>query len=231
MSPAVAPRARKAASTRTPLNRERVLRAATDLVDQQGLDALSMRKLGQQLGVEAMSLYNHVANKDDILDGIVERVVGEFEVPSPEDPDWKATVRRTIQSVHTVLLAHPWAAGLLESRVQASEVRLRFNDAMIGTFRNAGFPIDLAYRAFITLDSYVYGFTLQEVSWPYRKEERPAMIESFEVHVPPEKYPHLIEMMRFLVDPSTTGATDYQAEFDFGLDLVLDGLERARDAR
>ena len=217
-------------SPRAPLTRERVLRAAIAFADENGLSSLSMRKLGQELGVEAMSLYNHVENKDDLLDGIVEMVVGEFSVPSEEAP-WRAALCETARSTHQVLLRHSWAAALVESRVTPSRVRFRYSDAVIGALRGAGFSIEMTYRAQLTISSYVYGFTLQEVSWPFDPEERHEVVETLQPRVAPDEYPHLSEMMGWIMqtrsaDAERKNAAAGESEFEFGLELILDGLER-----
>ena len=213
-------------SPRTPLTRDRVLRVAITLADETGIESLSMRKLGQELGVEAMSLYNHVANKDDLVDGIVEMVVGEFAMPR-DDADWRVALRETAKSAHEVLLRHPWAPALIESRVTPSPVRLRFADATIGMFRRAGFSIDLAYRAQLIIDSYVYGFTLHEVNWPFTAEEQRDVAATLRPYVEPDEYPYLTEMMEFIATVRTSkAAVAYELEFDFGLDLILDSLAK-----
>ena len=162
----MAPQPEPNATPRIPLTRERVLRAAIALCDEGGIESLSMRKLGQQLGVEAMSLYNHVANKDDILDGIVDVVVNEIDVP-PIGDDWKAALRQRANSARAVLSRHPWATGLIESRTNPGPATLRYYDSVIGSLREAGFSIEMAAHAFSALDSYIYGFALQEVSLPF----------------------------------------------------------------
>ena len=211
---------------RTPLTRERVLRAAIAFANENGIESLSMRRLGQQLGVEAMSLYNHVANKDEILDGMVEMVVGEFAMPS-DDADWRVALRETAKSAHEVLLRHPWAPALIESRVTPSPVRVRYADATIGTFRRAGFSINLAYRAQLIIDSYVYGFTLHEVNWPFTAEEQRDVAATLRPYVEPDEYPYLTEMMEFITTARTgKDAVAYELEFDFGLDLILDSLAK-----
>ncbi len=217
-------------SPRTPLTRDRVLRVAISLADEKGIESLSMRKLGQELGVEAMSLYNHVANKDDLVDGIVEIVVGEFAMPR-DDADWRVALRETAKSAHEVLLRHPWAPALIESRVTPSPVRLRYADATIGTFRRGGFSIDLTYRAQLIIDSYVYGFTLHEVSWPFTAEEQRDVAATLQPYVEPDEYPYLAEMMEFITTARTSQAAGKDAvanesEFDFGLDLILGSLAK-----
>ena len=226
-----------AGKARSPLSKERVLRAAVTLADEGGIASLSMRKLGQQLGVEAMSLYNHVANKEDILDGIVDLVVSEIELPSLE-VHWKAAMRARAVSAHEVLLRHPWAATLMESRTNLGPARLRYLDAVIGTLRAAGFGIGVAYQAFLTVDSYIYGFTMQEVSWPFEVDERSEMAEAMAPQVGVEDYPNLAEIMQFVMAAGAegdaaehTGAADYETEFDFGLNIILDGFERLLETR
>ena len=141
--------------SRSPLSRERVLAAAVSFVDEAGLGALTMRELGQRLGVEAMSLYNHVANKDDILDGMVDLVVGEIDLPS-DTADWKEAMRRRATSAQAVFTRHPWASGLVDSRQSSGPARLRYFDWMVGTLRRAGFSLEMSARAFSILDSYIY---------------------------------------------------------------------------
>ncbi len=189
-----------------------------------------MRKLGGQLGVEAMSLYNHVANKDDILDGIVELVVSEFAAPSDEAP-WQVALRDTARSARKVLLRHPWAAALVESRVTPSHVRFRYSEAVIGTLRQAGFSIEQAYRAQLTINAYVHGFTLQEVNWPFAPAEQHSVATSLQPHVDSDEHPYLTEMIGWIMQtrfPSAhrRDAVAYESEFEFGLDLVLDGLAK-----
>jgi AcrR family transcriptional regulator len=219
----------KPTRSRRPLDRARVLRAALALLDRDGLEALSMRRLGQALGVEAMSLYGHVAGKEDILDGVADLVVGEFAVPARR-AGWKSALRRRALRAHEVLLRHPWASTLIESRVNTGPIRLRDADAVLGTLRAAGFPIELAYHAFLTLDSYLYGFTLQELSWPFPAEERSAAVANARRQMPAGAYPHLEEMIGYALSrpAARTKRTPYAAEFAFGLELILDGIERAR---
>ena len=212
---------------RRTLNRERVLRAALELADEQGLDALSMRKLGQSLGVEAMSLYNHVANKDDLLDGIVDLVVAEFD--SPVDVDgagWRATLRRCAIAAHAAFLRHPWSAALAESRPQSGPERLRYYDALLGLLRDAGFSDLGAYRANLVLDSYLYGFTLQEVNWPVPASEASELATDFLGRATWEEYPNLVAV----ADLGASGGIDITADFEVGLDALLDSLERIREA-
>jgi AcrR family transcriptional regulator len=180
---------------RTPLNRERVVRAAVALADDAGLEALSMRKLGQRLGVEAMSLYNHVANKDAIMDGIIDLVVSEITLPSPSD-DWKTAMRQRGVSAHEVLLRHPWACLLLMSRPNVAPAMLRYVDSTLGTLLKAGFSVQLADYAWNAMDSYIYGFTLQELRFPFKPQEYPEVAATYLSQLAPGRYPHLTEMGR-----------------------------------
>jgi AcrR family transcriptional regulator len=221
--------AKRRRTRRVPLSRERILRRAIEQADRNGIESLSMRRLAASLGVEAMSLYNHVANKDEICDGMVDLVVSEIDLPTGA-ADWKAAMRRRAISAHEVLLRHPWAAALFESRTTLSPVRLRYTDSVLGVLREAGFSIELAYNAFLTLDSYVYGFTLQEVNWAHKPEEVPSVIERLSPQVPVDEHPHLAEVMGFVMRSRTErAASAYESEFQFGLDLILDGFEALRN--
>jgi AcrR family transcriptional regulator len=214
------------AEPRLPLTRERILLAAIGLADAGGFATLSMRKLGQALGVEAMSLYNHVANKDDLLDGMVDAVFGEIGLP-PRAVDWKTAMRERAFAARAVLARHPWAIGLLESRINAGPATLRHHDAVIGCLRGGGFSIALTAHAFSALDSYIYGFALQQTRLPFQgPEEAAAMAQVFLQQFPADAYPHLAELtIQHVLQPGY----DYADEFAFGLDLILDGLERARE--
>ena len=215
------------AAPRTPLTRQRVLRAAVALADRGGVGALSMRKLAQELGVEAMSLYHHVANKDDILDGIVDVVFGEIELPTGE-AGWEAAMRRRSVSAREALRRHPWATGLMESRRTPGPANIRHHDAVLGVLRNAGFPVELAAHAYSLLDSYIYGFALQEASLPFHTPEEAAEVAQEIMSVfPADDYPHLAEIA---TEHALQPGYDYGDEFLYGLDLILDGLARARAA-
>jgi AcrR family transcriptional regulator len=206
--------------TRAPLNRERILRAAIALADQDGIEALTMRRLGRRLGVEAMSLYNHVTDKDDILDGMVELITAEFEVPTGA-PDWKSSIRGCTVSAHEALRRHPWASSVIESRARTGPVRLGLLDATIGVLTGAGFPLPVVIRTLMALDSHTYGFTLQEQAWPFPVETAPERATALAADLPAE-YPNMAAMVAF-VATTRPGAI---LEFEFGLDLLLDGLER-----
>jgi len=207
---------------RSPLSRERVLEAAVALADRAGLGALTMRRLGQELGVEAMSLYKHVANKDEVLDGLAELVLAEFELPT-DDVGWREAMHRRASSARTALARHPWAPALI-SRSGPLPLLLRDHDAVIGSLRRAGFALDLAALAFSLLDSYVYGFAVQEASLPFdTPDELTDLTGSILGGLPAGEYPHLAEMGAGLM---MRPEYDHGAQFGYGLELILDGLER-----
>ena len=213
------------ARPRAPLSRRRVLEAAVALADRGGIGSLSMRKLAQELGVEAMSLYHHVANKDAILDGIVDEVFAEIELPSG-DVGWKQAIRRRAISAREALRRHPWATALMESRPTPGPANLRHHDAVLGVLRNAGFPVELPAHAYSLLDAYIYGFALQETSLPFSTPEETAEVaQSIMAGFPADAYPHLTEIA---VEHVLQPGYDYGNEYLFGLDLILDGLDRAR---
>ena len=213
-----------ASATRTPLSRERVLRAAIALVDGGGIKALSMRKLAQELGVEAMSLYNHVANKDDILDGIVDLVATEIDL-APDGVDWKAAMRRRVISAHEVLSRHAWAASLWMSSSTFGSARMRYADAVLRGLREAGFSEDLTYHGFHVLQSHVMGYTLHEQGFEFDAQELKELAAAFLRDFPAGEYPDLAEHIRQHIEPRD----EHKDAFQFGLDLILDGLERLRD--
>ena len=208
---------------RMPLSRERVLRAAVALADQDGVGSLSMRKLAKELGVEAMSLYHHVANKDDILNGIVDVVFGEIDIPA--ETDWQAAMRRRAISARKALQRHPWAIGLMDSRSTPGPATLRHHEAVLRTLRNAGFSVKMAAHAFSVLDSYIYGFALQETSLPFEtSDELAAVAETILEDMPTDEYPHLTEMA---VEHALRPGYDHGDEYEFGLDLIIEGLDSA----
>jgi AcrR family transcriptional regulator len=212
------------ARARAPLTRRRVLDAAVALADRGGVRSLSMRRLAQELGVEAMSLYHHVAGKDDILDGMIDVVFGEIDLPTGE-ADWKAAMRRRAISAREALRRHPWATGLMESRPTPGPANLRHHDAVLGILRNAGFSVALAAHAYAVLDSYIYGFALQEASLPFHAPEETAEVaQTIMEAFPPGDFPHLAEIA---VEHVLQPGYDFGNEYEFGLDLILDGLERA----
>ena len=211
---------------REPLNRERVLRAAVDLADERGLERLSMRELGRTLGVEAMSLYNHVANKDDLLDGMVDLVIDEIDVPAA-DADWKAAMRRRAISARAAFARHPWAVRLVDTRPSAGPARLRYFEATIACLRRSGFAPGLAVDTLSTLDGFVYGFGVHRL---HVAEADPpddvAMAQALASWLPAAEYPYLNEL---IVEHVLPGGYDEAASFAFGLDLILDGLEARLD--
>ena len=210
---------------RPPVTRDRILDAALALADEGGLDALTMRRIGKALDVEGMALYNHVANKDDILDGIVERVLSEIPVPSVEG-DWKDEMRRRAIAARRVFLRHPWAIGLIEARYAGSSpVRLGYFDAVLGTLRAAGFTPTLSMRAFSLIDSFMYGFILQELSLPFDDSESLDEVGEDLLRQMADAYPHLTEAT---VQAMADG-WDYSEQFGFGLDLILDALAGLRN--
>jgi AcrR family transcriptional regulator len=226
MSMAAKPaRAASRRGSRAPLSKERVLRAAVLLADEGGVASLTMRKLAETLGVEAMSLYYYVADKDEILDGMVDLVFGEIDLPMRE-ADWKAAMRQRAISARDALTRHPWAIGVMESRANPGPATLRHHDAVIGSLRQAGFSIALAAHAFSVIDSYVYGFVLQALNLPFdTSEELEKLAEAMLREMPADEYPYLTEM---IVDHALQPGYSYASEFEYGLDLILDGLERAR---
>jgi AcrR family transcriptional regulator len=186
-----------------------------------------MRKLGVELGVEAMSLYNHVSNKEDLLHGMIDAVFAEIELPSPAD-GWKTALRKRSISVRDMLSRHPWANGLMDSGTNPGPATLRHHNRVLGTFRNGGFSIAMTAHAFSVLDAYIYGFAKQEKGLPFDSgEQAAAMAEVMLAHLRADEYPYLAELTsQHVLKPGY----NYSDEFEFGLDLVLDGLERARDA-
>jgi len=216
------------AKPRPRLTRERVLETAVARADAGGLEALSMRKLGQELGVEAMALYHHFANKEALVDAMVDLVFGEIDVPEAGS-DWRAAMRRRAISVRDALLRHRWAIGLMESRRTPGPANLRHHDAVIGSLRSGGFDIAMAAHAYSVLDSYIYGFALTKMNLPFQASEEvgevaQTMLEPF----PAGAYPHLVEI---LTDHVMKPGYDYGDEFEYGLDLILDGLGPAGDPR
>ncbi len=209
---------------RVPLNKERVLRAAVELADEVGVAALTMRKLAQRLDVEAMSLYHHVANKSDVLDGMVDVVFGEIELPST-DVEWKTAMRQRAGAMRDALNRHPWAIGLMESRRNPGPATLRHHDAVLGCLRRAGFSVAMTAHVYSVLDSYIYGFAMQEQNMPFNSpEELESLADTIMQQVSADTHPHFTEMAtEYALQPGYS----YANEFEFGLDLILDGLERA----
>jgi AcrR family transcriptional regulator len=214
------------------VNRDRVLRAAVALADASGIESLTMRKLGVELGIEAMSLYNHVANKVDLLDGMIDCVFEEIDLPTDET-DWKVAMRRRAISAREALSRHQWATGLMESRTTPGPATLRHHDAVIGVLRRAGFSIPMVAHAYSVLDSYIYGFALQAPNLPFDTTadttgDTAALAQGIMARFTSGQYPHLTELtVEHVLQPGYA----YADEFEYGLDLILDGLERDRDQR
>jgi AcrR family transcriptional regulator len=208
---------------RPALSRERVLRGAVTVADAGGIAGLTIRSLAEELGVKPMSVYHHVANKDEILDGIVDLVFNEIELP-PADGDWRSAMRRRADSARRALKRHPWAIGLMESRTAPGPATLRHHDAVIGTLRAGGFSVEMAAHAYALLDSYIYGFALQEASLPFKGPETvPEVADPMMRQFPAGEYPHLVEMAtEFILQPGY----DFGNEFEFGLNLIFDALTR-----
>src|SRR5688572_643846 len=210
-----------------PLTRERVLEAALNLADQGGLEGLSMRKLGQALGVEAMALYYHFANKERVLDGIVDLVFGEIDLPRVGE-DWKVAMRRRAISVRDALLRHRWAIGLMESRTNPGPANLRHHDAVIGNLRAAGFDMAMVATAYSLMDAYIYGFALTKMNLPFEDtSDIVELSESMLAPFAPGEYQNLAD---FITEHAMKPDYDFAKEFEPGLDVVLDGLERMREA-
>jgi AcrR family transcriptional regulator len=210
---------------RTPLSRERILQAAVFMADAEGIDALTMRGLAGQLQVEAMSLYNHVDNKDDLLDGMIELVAVEIEDPDA-DAGWKAAIRQRAISAHDALLRHPWSSILWASRMNVGPARMRHMDAMLRELREAGFTPGVLDVAFHTLENHIVGHALQASSFPFDADDLPALSASYLEGFPADEYPDLAAHIRHHMEQP---AND-MSSFEFGLDSILDGLERARGA-
>jgi len=210
------------ASSRVPLSRQRALATAVALADADGLGSLSMRRLAQELGVEAMSLYHHVANKEDILDGMVEMVFAEIELPS-DGTEWKTAMRQRAESARAALTRHPWAISIMESRSSPGPATLRHHDAVIGSCRRAGFSVQMAAHAFSLLDSYIYGFVLQEVNLPFDDStDLDDVVGSMMLPYSADDYPHLVELTKeYILQPGYS----YGNEFEYGLGLILNSLE------
>jgi AcrR family transcriptional regulator len=213
--------AKSATARREPLSRDRVFAAAVRIADVDGLAALTMRSLAQELGVKPMSLYYYVRNKEEILDGIVDSVFAEIQLPEI-GKEWRAEVRQRAQSARAALARHPWALALMETRANPGPATLRHHDAMLGTLRGGGFSLSMTAYGYAIIDAYVYGFALQEASLPFEGAESAgevagSIMQSFAVG----EYPHLVE---FATQHVLMPGYDFGAQFDFGLDLILDGL-------
>jgi AcrR family transcriptional regulator len=211
---------------RLPLSRERILQAALALADEGGIEAVTMRKLGQALEFEAMSLYNHVAGKDDLLNGLVELVLGEMEPPSPGGA-WGAAIRKSAISVHAALRRHPWAAGLMLSPERVSTRRLAYMDQLLGRLRDAGFSAGTTYHAYHALEAHIFGFSLWQAGHAFDAAQLPALAAELLERFSLDDFPHLGEHFD---QHLTEGPHQAVRAFEFSLDVLLDGLERTRIA-
>jgi AcrR family transcriptional regulator len=210
------------APRRVPLSRERVLDAAIKLADQGGLESLSMRKLGQELGVEAMAVYYHFANKGEVIDGIVDIVFSQIDLPA-SGADWKSAMRQRAVSLRDVLLRHRWAIGLMESRRKPGPANLRHHDVVIGSLRSAGLDMPTIAHAYSLVDSYIYGFALFTMNLPFDPSEEVAELGQGVLRAfPVNAYPNLVAYISAM-----RPGYNYGDEFEYGLDLILDGLDRA----
>jgi AcrR family transcriptional regulator len=211
------------ATERVRLSRERVLRGAVAVADARGIGSLTIRSLAQHLGVKPMSLYYYVAGKNEILDGIVDLVFSEIELPSLNG-DWRSEMVRRAHSARRALRRHSWAIGLMESRKNPGPATLRHHDAVIGTLRGAGFSVEMTAHAYALLDSYIYGFALQEASLPFEGADTAVDVaEPMMQQFPTDAYPHLVEMAtEYILQPGY----DFGNEFQFGLDVILRALTR-----
>ncbi|WP_110853559.1 TetR/AcrR family transcriptional regulator [Georgenia satyanarayanai] len=208
---------------RAPLSRERVLDRAIAVADAGGLGSLTMRSLATELGVKPMALYHYVANKNEILDGIVDRVFGEIELPAAGG-QWREEVSRRAESARSVLRRHPWAISLMESRSAPGPATLRHHEAMLDTLRGAGFSLAMTGHAYALLDAFVYGFAVQEAALPFDRDAAPEVVAGIAAQLPAEDYPRLHEYAHERV---MTPGYDFGDEFTFGLGVVLDALERS----
>ena len=210
-------------TTRQPLDLRRIVTTAIELADAGGLDALSMRKLATALGVEAMSLYYHVPNKEVLLDHMVDQIISEIGLPSLDDP-WKQAMRDRALSAHEVFQRHSWAIGITDSRTTRDVEALRYYDTMIGSLLQAGFPLELVAHTLSAIDAYVYGFNIQQLNLPLDDVEQVTDVsEALLKQIPPDEFPNLTRM---ILEHAMQPDYDYAAEFTWGLDLVLDGIER-----
>jgi AcrR family transcriptional regulator len=209
-----------------PLSSDRVLEAAIRVADDGGVEAITMRRVAKELGVEAMSLYHHVPTKDAILDGVVDMVFAAIELPPVGCEDWRNAIRTRAASARAVLAQHRWALGLMDSRRNPGPATLRHHDAVLGVLRSAGFTLPIAAHAVSLIDSYISGYVLQEASLPITTpEDVEEVAGGILEHLPPDQWPYLREM---IVDHALQPGYDHTGEFDYGLDLILDALEARR---
>ncbi len=210
-----------AVAKRAPVSLERALRIALSVADSEGIEAVTMRRLARELGIEAASLYHHLRGKDEILDGLVDAVASEIELPVPP-ADWRIAISQRAHNTRAVLRRHPWAVSLMASRTNPGPATLRLLEAGIRYFREGGFTVPLAAHAVSTVDSYVHGFVLQEVNLPFRDEsELAAMTSAIMDSFPASEFPYLFELT---VEHVLQPGYDYGNEFASGLNAVLSGV-------
>jgi AcrR family transcriptional regulator len=202
------------------MSRERVLRAAIELADQEGIESLSMRKLARELGVEAMTLYYYIANKNDLIDGMADVVAGEIALP-PDETGWRAATRTRAASAHEVLARHPWASPLW-MRVTIGPARMRYMDSALGVYRRAGLSPEATELAFHAVENHIVGYTMQEMNFPLEADDLAAVAKAFLEELPADEYPYLAEHIQQHLTHEGIGGGD----FEFGLELLLDGIER-----
>ncbi|SPF77953.1 TetR/AcrR family transcriptional regulator C-terminal domain-containing protein [Pseudoprimorskyibacter insulae] len=207
------------------LSREAILEAALELADEGGLQAVSMRKVAARVGAEAMSLYNHIKNKEDLIDGIVDRVAARFVVPDVNG-DWQEEMRKRAVSMHQVMMRHRWSPIPFVSRINTGPAQLRHVDATIGCLVTAGFTYEMADYAWNTLDSHIFGFTLKEISFPFEPEEFAEVAQRYQTLITEDKYPYLAGMSQAVM----SGAHNGVQSVEFGLNIILEGLEAKRAA-
>ncbi len=215
---------------RRPLSRQRILRTAVALADRDGLESLTMRRLADELGAGAMSLYHYVPNKERLIDGMIDVVFSEIEPPSTE-LDWKTALRRRALSTREALNRHRWAVGLMEGRAKDGEASARLHDAVLGCLREAGFSIELTVQAYSVQDAYIYGFALQESALPFESAEESAAVaeeQGWDAEALAAEFPYLAEVVAGHV---AKVGYDFTEAFEYGLELILEGLERRRDGR
>ena len=214
-------------ATRPRLSRERVLQGAVAVADAGGITSLTIRSLAAELGVKPMAVYHHVANKEEILDGIVDIVFSEIELPTIGG-EWHSEMRRRAASALEAMRRHPWAIGLVETRTSPGYATLRHHDAVIGTLRTGGFSVAMTAHAFALIDAFVYGFALSEATLPFNGPDTvPEVAEQMMAQFSPDDYPHLVE---FSVEHVMKPGYDYGEEFEFGLSVILDGLAKSAAA-
>jgi AcrR family transcriptional regulator len=207
---------------RAPLTRDRIVQAALEIADESGAEAVTMRRVAEELGFEAMSLYRHVASKDDLLDGMLDVVLAEWEAPADER-DWAPAVRASALSVHAALRRHPWAARLLMSGSHVRPARLDYMDRLLGALRRGGFDADTTYYVYHLLDGHIFGFSLWEIAYTSAETTDEELVARFIASVPWDDYPHLTEHRD---QHMTDGAHREVSAFEVGLDLILDGLQK-----